>query len=317
LILLLELFGGIDNTHEVIYKTPDGGRHPLDLGLYHRLRWALSFVETIDLTWDTSYDRRLYHHVTDYANISTVLQVMKLPTLWPKLNQVTIKVRERALTDEGLSECFMFPYESRLMSLIGPTLLRPTHLHIDLPDLQSGTQCHAPYFADWVDRPTALLQSMSADHVTVTNLYEIGQGVPRAKKSLEINFAARAGATIGYIYPDYSWGLLRGKLEMLANFAHGVPNLTVVGFERGMAEIGVETLEWYLQKELTNLADGRDEFRYRIKPWTSSEPGDWDVWHSVDEEFGRQWVPNNCSAAQADNKFPASGSRAPAFRLGE
>jgi hypothetical protein len=214
---------------------------------------------------------------------------MKLPTLWPKLNEVTVKVLEwnldRSPEDHfgGFGSTFDSTFESRLMFLIGPTL-RPTHLHIDLPN-PNPSRYHA---ADIKNRPASVLGEMFADHVTVTNLSKSEQDIPRAKKSLEISFAARPGGQ-RYNFAGISSGVLDERGNILWNRALGVPNLTVVGFERGLGDIPVEDIEAELEKALEWLAMYREgDFRYRIKPWNSSEPGDWDVWPSIDEEFGQQ-----------------------------
>lgn len=93
MITLLDNFGDTYEIQNVISKDPDEDAHPIDYHLYHRLRWALSSVKEIHLTLLPNRDMS-DDCLEPYTEICTALKVFGRPCLWPKLDRVSVKVRD-------------------------------------------------------------------------------------------------------------------------------------------------------------------------------------------------------------------------------
>ena len=290
---LLRLFNDVSpSPHLFTRPSVNETVHPLDLGLYRRLRWALSFTKSINLVLGEfevpPSDTRMY------LDICGGLRVLGLPTIWSALDNMSILLGEGDPDYGGYGDVYAYvrlPFGCTLLNLLGQTA-RLTNLTVDLPN-PSGLNIDTELCYVWDYHNTeSNLCCMQADHVTVMNLSHASQGVPSARKSLSIGFALRAGS-MEIRTPNSDYGWLEARAELLQSTAVIHPSslmrITVVGIDKGLKLVTVKNVYDSVIKALKSYTgSSHKDFRYRIKPAGSGETGKWDVWHKLDEPFGDQ-----------------------------
>jgi hypothetical protein len=280
---LLRLFYRVAEVQEVIMQDRRKDIHPLDYHLYHRLQWALSSVRQIHLTLDPYFGMR-DDWLSDYTELCTVLRRLGRPHLWPALDKVSIRVRDRHGGKTADSESYL-AYEGTMIRAIGPTL-HPTFLDIEFPDPPRDK-----HFDTVTTDVRSSFYHMRADHVTVSNITDTSQDIPSARLSLSIEFSARFG-TFVRSYSSDPTNALRMRYFFLESNPQYVPRLTLIGIERGLEGLPSKHIRTQLCIALGQSQSAHDrrsyKARYRIRPWNSPEGGDWDVWHSYDETISDQ-----------------------------
>ena len=276
---MLRSFHEVVGVREVILQDRRKDIHPLDYHLYRRLQWALSSVRQIHLAVDPYFDIR-DDFLIDYTEICTVLRRLGRPHLWPALEKVSIRVRDYLGRKVADPDSYL-AYEGTMIRAIGPTL-HPTFLDIEYLDPP-----RSKHFDTVIPDMRSSLYHMRADHVTVSNITDTCQDIPSARLWLTIEFSARFGTFVRGCSSDPTHAL-RWRYLFLESNPKYVPRLTLIGIERGLEGLPSKHIRTQLQMALDRSQSAydhrNDEARYRIRPWNSSEGGDWDVWHSYHEE---------------------------------
>jgi hypothetical protein len=309
---LISLFDHIVSDRQLFLQDhPVSNQHPIDLDLYHRLRWALSFVKTLKILLPAElYDLSKYD-IEMYTDIVATLRVLQLGSIWPALESVTIKIDGLDGEDpwEDIWNYLKFPFNNILLSLVAEMSSHLLNLEIDLPPPiwdEHGRESEEIWINHAKDSE---LERMNADHVVIRNLSDAWQGVPMAHKSLMIDFALHAGCMETRNRHRSERMTLCYKARILSSVGDDQPSslrsLTIIGIEReldGIPEQGYydnphehhEALSpAYIHAELIRAirhfkGSTHEDFRYRIKPFKSGETGKWDVWHKMGEKFGDQ-----------------------------
>jgi hypothetical protein len=274
--------GSFKNHWRVLNEDLVDDKQALDQHLFHRLRWALSFVKTIHVT-PVQNSSMKPSVIKDYSDICTTLRVTRRPTLWSSLDLVHISYPVLDSEFSSWGDTYLdFPYNSDIMITRIIATFHPRNLLIVFDDIDYNTDRVMDTL--WEYREPSTLWELEADHVTVRNVSVQDQGIPFAKKSLTIEFSDQAGDSRGRT--------MQKREDMLKKWVRKsspkLERLTVIGYGSGLDEIAYPTIRTSLVRAIKHFpAKVRDDFSFRIIPEKDDEGEVWNDWRSFIKKEGK------------------------------